>query len=117
MHQKDLYCATKEPENEFRDMIKAMHKAGIQCIMEFYFPKGTNPLMALQASWFWKTYYHVDGFHFIGEGVPVELLAKESHPLWNKEAFSVGSGLYGNRQDGSRISGRFPAGYAPVSEK
>ena len=84
---KRSYCATKEPENEFRDMIKAMHKAGIQCIMEFYFPKGTNPLMALQASWFWKTYYHVDGFHFIGEGVPVELLAKDHILYGTKKLF------------------------------
>lgn len=74
---KRSYCATKEPEKEFRDLVKAMHKAGIQCIMEFYFPGGTNPLMALQAAWFWKTYYHVDGFYFMGDGVPVELLARD----------------------------------------
>lgn len=84
---KRSYCATKEPEKEFRDMIKAMHKAGIQCIMEFYFPGGTNPLMVLQAAWFWKTYYHVDGFHFVGDGVPVELLAKDHILYGTKKLF------------------------------
>ena len=67
---KRSYCATKEPEKEFRDMVKAMHQAGIQCIMEFYFPKEVNPLLALKAACFWKCYYHVDGFHFVGDGVP-----------------------------------------------
>lgn len=84
---KRAYCATKEPENEFRDLVKALHKAGIQCIMEFYFPAGTNPLMALQASWFWKTYYHVDGFHFLGEGAPVDLLAKDHILYGTKKMF------------------------------
>lgn len=84
---KRSYCATKEPEKEFRDMIKAMHQAGIQCIMEFYFPGGTNPLMVLQATWFWKTYYHVDGFHFMGDGVPVELLAQDHILYGTKKLF------------------------------
>lgn len=78
---KRSYCATKEPEKEFRDMVKAMHRAGIQCIMEFYFPKEVNPLLALKAACFWKCYYHVDGFHFVGDGVPGELIA-EDHLLY-----------------------------------
>lgn len=78
---KSAYCATKEPEREFRDMVKTMHKAGIECIMEFYFPRGVNPLLVLKAACFWKCYYHVDGFHFVGDGVPKELLA-EDHILY-----------------------------------
>lgn len=72
---KRSYCATREPENEFRDLVKALHKAGMECMMELYFPGGTSPLTALRAAWFWRNYYHVDGFHFMGDGVPVELLA------------------------------------------
>lgn len=74
---KQAYCATKEPEREFRDLIKALHRAGIQCIMEFYFPRETDALTALNAARFWKCYYHVDGFHFVGDGVPGELLVSD----------------------------------------
>lgn len=72
---KRSYCATREPENEFRNLVKALHKAGMECMMELYFSGGTSPLTALRAAWFWRNYYHVDGFHFMGDGVPVELLA------------------------------------------
>lgn len=75
---KGAYCATKDPEREFRDLVKALHKAGIACVMEFYFPDGTNPVTALRALQFWKIYYHVDGFHLLGEGAPVDLAVRDS---------------------------------------
>ena len=84
---KRAYCATKEPQREFRDMVKALHKAGIQCIMEFYFPRGINPLLILKAACFWKCYYHVDGFHFVGDGVPGELLTEDSILYGAKKLF------------------------------
>lgn len=74
---KRAYCAGAEPQREFRDLVKALHKAGIECIMEFYFSKETNPFMILRILQFWKLYYHVDGFHLLGDGVPVNLLLKD----------------------------------------
>lgn len=71
---KRSYCATDDPEKEFKTLIKKLHQAGIACIMEMYFPKGYNSVTALHALQFWKLYYHVDGFHVLGEGVPAELL-------------------------------------------
>lgn len=84
---KRSYCATREPENEFRDLVKTLHKAGMECMMELYFPGGTSPLTALRAAWFWRNYYHVDGFHFMGDGVPVELLAGDSILYGAKKLF------------------------------
>ena len=84
---KRSYCATREPENEFRDLVKALHKARMECMMELYFPGGTSPLTALRAAWFWRNYYHVDGFHFMGDGVPVELLAGDSILYGAKKLF------------------------------
>ena len=75
---KRSYCATSEPEREFRDMIKALHKAGIACVMEMYFPGGTNPVLGLRALQFWRLYYHVDGFHVMGDGVPWLLLVQDA---------------------------------------
>ncbi|MDD7219056.1 MAG: Type II secretory pathway, pullulanase PulA and related glycosidase [Clostridia bacterium] len=74
---KSAYCATDQPENEFRDLVKELHKAGIECIMEMYFPSSVNSLIALRALQFWKLYYHVDGFHVVGDGTPFSLLMQD----------------------------------------
>ena len=71
---KRSYCATDDPEKEFKIFIKKLHQAGIACIMEMYFPRECNPVTALRALQFWKLYYHVDGFHVLGEGVSAKLL-------------------------------------------
>ena len=74
---KRAYCTEDNVQNEVRDFVKALHKAGMECIMEFYFPGETNPFAALRALQFWKTYYHIDGFHIQGEGVPAELILRD----------------------------------------
>lgn len=102
---KRSYCATAHPEREFRDLVKALHSAGIECIMEFYFPKEINPLIALRALQFWKLYYHVDGFHMLGEGAPVNLVLKDgvlsrtklmmdNVPVWEIPEEHLQSGKY-----------------------
>ena len=75
---KRSYCATDDPEKEFKTLIKKLHQAGIACIMEMYFPKECNMLVVLRALQFWKLYYHVDGFHLLGEGVPTEILMHDA---------------------------------------
>ena len=74
---KRSYCATDDPEMEFKSLIKKLHQAGIACIMEMYFPYRSNPVIVLRALQFWRLYYHVDGFHVLGDGVPVDLLMQD----------------------------------------
>ena len=74
---KSAYCSTREPEQEFRYLIRELHKNGIACIMEFYFPEETDNLMALRALQFWRAFYHVDGFHVLGGGVNREMLLRD----------------------------------------
>lgn len=74
---KRSYCATDDPEKEFKSLVKKLHQAGIACIMEMYFPYRSNPVIVLRALQFWKLYYHVDGFHVLGDGVPAELLMQD----------------------------------------
>ena len=74
---KSAYCSTREPEQEFRYLIRELHKNGIACIMEFYFPEETDSLMALRALQFWRDFYHVDGFHVLGEGFNREMLLRD----------------------------------------
>lgn len=75
---KRSYCATDDPEKEFKGLIKKLHQAGIACIMEMYFPYRSNPIVVLRALQFWRSYYHVDGFHVLGDGVPVSLLMQDA---------------------------------------
>lgn len=74
---KRSYCATREPEKEVKDLVKALHREKMECIMEFYFPGEVSPLLALEALRFWRSEYHIDGFHLLGDGVPVELILKD----------------------------------------
>ena len=39
--------------------------------------RDTAPMKALYALWLWKKYYHVDGFHLVGDGVPKELIERD----------------------------------------
>ena len=77
MAPKRSYSATNDPAQEFRHLIQAMHKAGIACILEMYFPAGINPFLALRALQSWKLNFHVDGFHVLGDGAPIQLLMQD----------------------------------------
>ena len=79
---KSAYSYGLDPAREFRDLVKALHRANIECIMEFYFPRTCSPLLALSALRHWSLCYQVDGFHLVGEGVPRKLLAED--PLLSK---------------------------------
>lgn len=74
---KAAYSYGPDPVREFSELVKALHRANIECIMEFYFPRTCSPLLALSALRHWSMQYRVDGFHLVGEGVPRELLAAD----------------------------------------
>lgn len=104
---KESYCATKEPDREFRDMIRALHKAGIECIMEMYFPKGTPSLQMIRSLWFWKLYYHVDGFHLLGDGVQQDVIEHDPILYGTKKLFSNVSG----EADAENMLAEYNAGF------
>lgn len=74
---KQAYCATDNPVREVKELVKALHCEGIECIMEFYFSPLANPLSVLEALRYWKSEYHIDGFHLVGDSVPKELIMKD----------------------------------------
>ncbi len=63
-------------ETEFKTLVKELHKNGIELIMHFYFEK-QNPGFILEVLKYWRTQYHVDGFHLKGQDIPLMLLATE----------------------------------------
>ncbi|HIT90138.1 MAG TPA: hypothetical protein IAC41_06950, partial [Candidatus Merdenecus merdavium] len=76
---KAAYAATKNPSKEFKDMVKAFHKNGIEVIMEFYFPKGIDPYLIAQCLRFWIQDYHMDGFHLNGIKEYHRILAQDPY--------------------------------------
>ena len=74
---KFSYAASDCPADEFKDMVKSLHAAGIELIMQFYFPPKIKQAHILEVIRHWVLEYHVDGFHLMGVRVPMALLATE----------------------------------------
>ncbi|MBR4573857.1 MAG: alpha-amylase [Lachnospiraceae bacterium] len=66
-----------DPVNEFKNMVKMLHKAGIEVIMRFYFPDAVNPSMIPHILGFWAREYHVDGFFLMGVNIPMDMIAAD----------------------------------------
>ncbi|MGN0362637.1 MAG: Type II secretory pathway, pullulanase PulA and related glycosidase [Bilifractor sp.] len=65
---KASYCATKDPNREFAEMVDALHRAGLECIPEFYFLPDTDARLVTDVLRYWRLHFKVDGFHLVGEG-------------------------------------------------
>ncbi len=76
---KEAYSSKKNggQVNEFKDMVKELHKAGIEVIMDFYFVPGTNPNMILDCLRHWVLEYHIDGVHVNTEVAPVNMIKED----------------------------------------
>lgn len=68
-----------EPENELKELVRALHQAGIEICMEFYFKPGLSMEFVLDCLIFWKMEYHIDAFHVNQNGVDMNRLAKNAY--------------------------------------
>ncbi len=68
----------RHPENELKHLIGKLHKENMEFIMEFFFPRGTNQNLIRNALRFWVREYHVDGFHLLGEELPVLAIVQDA---------------------------------------
>ena len=84
---KRSYCATKEPENEFRDLVKALHQAGMECIMDCYFPGGTNPLYSPSCRLVLERLLPCGRLSFYGRRRANRASCRRSYSLRDKKAF------------------------------
>ncbi len=69
--------AYKDAVGEFKDMVKALHKEGIEVIMQFYFPPETSKREMTDILSYWIAEYHVDGFHLKGFSIDIRMLMQE----------------------------------------
>lgn len=110
---KTSYCAGKDPGREVKDLVEALHEAGMECLMDFYFPGEIRPDLTLQVLRFWRREYRVDGFVLLGDGVRMEYLAKDPM-LADVKFFCPGCDIrqiYGNRLPQKKQIGEYNCGF------
>lgn len=72
---KASYSGSKNPVNSFKNMVKEMHKAGIEVIMQFYFPQTVSRALLLEVIKYWVSEYHIDGVRLLGVHLPISVIA------------------------------------------
>ena len=75
---KASYSSGKEkhPVTEFKELVKALHRAGLEIIVELFFTGNESPVYALDAVRRWVERYHVDGVHLVGNA-PLKLIGED----------------------------------------
>ena len=81
---KASYSAGKNPVNSFKNMVKELHKAGIEVIMQFYFPQFIERSYILEVIKYWVKEYHIDGVRLLGVNIPIPVIATQTELLNTK---------------------------------
>ena len=82
-YTKGYYYAPKssygsgDSVTELKNLIKALHKNGMEAVMQFYFPAEVGAWEISDILRFWVLEYHVDGFHIKGQCTPMELICSD----------------------------------------
>lgn len=75
---KAAYSSGKvSPSREFCELVKAMHQAGIEVLLDIYFVPGTNLFLMTDCLRSWVIKYHVDGFRVNQEVMPSLTVASD----------------------------------------
>ncbi|MCH5256264.1 MAG: hypothetical protein J1D87_03185 [Lachnospiraceae bacterium] len=74
---KYAYSYSKDAISEFKDMVKELHKNGIEVMMQFYLPPSLSYVKILEIIMHWIIEYHIDGFQLMGVDIPMQMLCKE----------------------------------------
>lgn len=68
--------SNKDYSLEFKEMVRELHKAGIEVCMEMFFDKETVSL-CLDCVRFWVREYHIDGVHLYGDETILKTVAAD----------------------------------------
>ncbi len=74
---KATYAKNTDARIEFAETVDAVHAAGIEVILQFYFDGTVSETGILDILRYYVLTYRIDGFHLIGKGIPLPLLAKD----------------------------------------
>ncbi len=75
---KENYSYSKDPVREFRDLVKELHKRGMELCMQFYFVPDYPESEILEILRYWVVNFHVDAFHLMGLNIPMRLVSTDS---------------------------------------
>ncbi|WP_051656643.1 hypothetical protein [Butyrivibrio sp. AE3004] len=67
----------KNADLEFKDLVKEMHKNGIEVILQFYFNEDATEDLVCAAIRHWVFGYHIDGVHMKGSSVAPSMVASD----------------------------------------
>lgn len=87
---KASYAKGQDAAVEWKKLIRALHENHMECVMEMYFPENVNQNLILDALRYWVREYHVDGFHLLGENLPVTQIAQDA---WLRRTKIFGAGF------------------------
>lgn len=90
---KASYASTTNPSLEWKELVHTLHANGMECVMEVYVAEETNQNIILDALRYWVREYHVDGFHLLGDHVPITLIAQD---VWLARTKIFYTGFDGN---------------------
>ena len=79
--------------NELKALIHELHNHDMELVMEIYFPEYTNHNLILDVLRFWVLEYHVDGFHLLGDNLPIVSIASDA-VLSRTKLFYLGFDAY-----------------------
>lgn len=86
---KAAYSAGGDAVRSMKELVRSLHAAGMELVLQFYFPEHTNPMEIAEILRFWVLEYHVDGFRLLGVRLPMEMLAADpllaGTKLWGEE--------------------------------
>ncbi len=75
---KSSYASTPDASREWKELVRELHANGMECVMEMFFAEGQNQNVILDALRYWVREYHVDGFHLLGEKLPITAIAQDA---------------------------------------
>lgn len=95
---KKSYAKSANASDEFKRLVKELHKNGIEVILEMSFNGLGNPGYGVMILRHWVKNYHIDGFHILSDYLPIETLTEDpylartkifyhSYPeyIWNRD--------------------------------
>lgn len=68
----------RHASREYKTFIKRLHENGMECVMEMYFPDDFNQNLILDALRYWVREFHVDGFHLLGQNLPITAIVQDN---------------------------------------
>lgn len=74
---KNNYASSSDPSDEFKDLVKELHKNNMELIMQFYFPESVSMQSIHEILHFWVKEYHIDGFHLKGFHIQIEQILQD----------------------------------------